>query len=220
MQAVNQNLNKLTMSTYWTAILGGLIGSVGTVVFSKLLEIFQLSKQHKYSLQKLFFEKKLAAAEATITQNTILSIAIMNLAILYERINNDPTDFENYISENLGAQVYEQLKIANNASLSVASSVTLYFDLEIKFNKNQVIREFYNLLGRMGLLTEAKDLAYENYVKLIGTKNEQIALVQYDKTLNEVNTLMNSISEAYSKFDTLLNNIISQIRDDMRKFDY
>ena len=39
--------------------LGGLIGSILTVVISKSLEIFQKSKEHKYDLQRQFFVKKL-----------------------------------------------------------------------------------------------------------------------------------------------------------------
>jgi hypothetical protein len=208
------------MITYWTGILGGLIGSVFTVVITKLLDILQKGKEHKYSLQKMFFEKKLLAAEATITQNTMLSIALLNLSILYERINNDPTDIENYISENLGAQVDHQLKVANDASFIVASSITLYFDLDIKFNKNKATRDFYNLMGRMGPLTEARDIALENYEKMIGTQNEKMALEHFHNATKELNNMMNSISKAYTKFDTLLNDIILQIRDDMRKFDY
>lgn len=208
------------MITYWTGILGGLIGSVFTVVITKLLDILQKGKEHKYSLQKMFFEKKLLAAEATITQNTMLSIALLNLSILYERINNDPTDIENYISENLGAQVDHQLKVANDASFIVASSITLYFDLDIKFNKNKATRDFYNLMGRMGPLTEARDIALENYEKMIGTQNEKMALERFHNATKELNNMMNSISKAYTKFDTLLNDIILQIRDDMRKFDY
>lgn len=46
------------------ALLGGLIGSTLTVVSKELLEIFRDSKQHSYSLQKYYFEKKLKAAEA------------------------------------------------------------------------------------------------------------------------------------------------------------
>lgn len=62
--------------------LGGLIGSILTVVISKSLEIFQKSKEHKYDLQRQFFVKKLSAAEATVMQYSLMSDAISQLIVL------------------------------------------------------------------------------------------------------------------------------------------
>lgn len=39
------------MTQFWIGIWGGLIGSVITVVITKLLDIFQISKQHQYDTE-------------------------------------------------------------------------------------------------------------------------------------------------------------------------
>jgi hypothetical protein len=39
------------------AIISGLIGSVLTVIVSKILDIIQQSREHRYSIQKTFFTK-------------------------------------------------------------------------------------------------------------------------------------------------------------------
>lgn len=208
------------MTDYWTGILGGLIGSIITVVVTKLLEILQKSKEHKYSLQKSFFEKKLAAAEATITQYTILSGALVNLSILYGRIHNESNDVEDSLQSNLHEQAMQQLAVANNASFIVANSVTLYFDLMTEFNQNQIIKDFYNLLGSIQPLTDNRDAAYEYYESVIGTELEQAAYGLHLQSEQDLNNLMEAVSTSYIKFNNQLMMVIAQIRKEMKKFDY
>jgi hypothetical protein len=208
------------MTEYWTGILGGLIGSILTVVVTKLLEILQKSKEHKYTLQKSFFEKKLLAAEATITQYTILSNALTNLAVLYERIHNETNEVEDYLQDTLHQQAMQQLEVANNASFIVANSVTLYFDLDTQFNQNQIIRDFYNLLGGIQPLTENRDITFQHYESVIGTDLEEPAYQLFLQSDQQLNNLMQSISSSYIAFNNQLMNVIGQIRNEMRKFDY
>ncbi|WP_445714116.1 hypothetical protein [Flavobacterium sp.] len=208
------------MTEYWTGILGGLIGSILTVVVTKLLEILQKSKEHKYTLQKSFFEKKLLAAEATITQYTILSNALTNLAVLYERIHNETNEVEDYLQNTLHQQAMQQLEVANNASFIVANSVTLYFDLDTQFNQNQIIRNFYNLLGGIQPLTENRDITFQHYESVIGTDLEEPAYQLFLQSDQQLNNLMQSISSSYIAFNNQLMNVIGQIRNEMKKFDY
>jgi hypothetical protein len=208
------------MTEHWTAILGGLIGSILTVVITKLLEIIQKSKEHKYTLEKSFFEKKLLAAEATITQYTILSTALTNLAVLYERLNIDTNEVEEYLQNTLHQQAMQQLEVANNASFIVANSVTLYFDLNNQFNQNQIILDFYNLLGAIQPLQDNRDLTFEHYKSVFGTDLQNPAYQLFIQSDQELKNKLQAISSSYIAFNNQLMNIVRQIRNEMRKFDY
>jgi formate/nitrite transporter FocA (FNT family) len=208
------------MTEYWTGILGGLIGSILTVAITKLLDILQKSKEHQYNLERSFFEKKLLAAEATITQYTILSNALTNLAVVYERLNNETNEVEDYLQNTLHQQAMQQLEVANNASFIVANSVTLYFDLDTQFNQNQIIRDFYNLLGAIKPLQDNRDLTYNHYESVIGTEFEASAYQLFLQSDQDLNNLLQAISSSYIAFNNQLLNVIGQIRNEMRKFDY
>jgi CII-binding regulator of phage lambda lysogenization HflD len=43
------------------------IGSLLTVITTKFLEMYQTSRSHKYTLKKIYFEKKISAAEEAVT---------------------------------------------------------------------------------------------------------------------------------------------------------
>lgn len=208
------------MSEFWVGILGGLIGSIVTVIITKLLDILQKSKEHKYTLERSFFERKLLAAEATITQYTILSTALANMTVLYERILNESNEMEDLLQDTLHQQAMQQLEIANNASFIVANSVTLYFDLNSQFNQNQVIRDFYDLLSAIQPLSDNEDRAYQYYEKVIGTQLEAPAYELYVQSERKLNELMQTISSSYVGFNNQLQAVIQQIRIEMRKFEY
>lgn len=208
------------MDEYWTGILGGLIGSISTVLVSQILNMIQKSKEHKYGLEKTFFEKKLLAAEAAITQYTILSVAMSNLSVLYERIDDDENDVEANLKETLHQQVTQQLEIANNSSFIVANSITLYFDFSVEFNQNQIIREFYNRIGSIRTFMDSRDLSYDNFENLKGTNMENEAYQLYLVAQTKVDESIQGVSEIYVKFNSALFSMIGQIRNEMKKFDY
>lgn len=208
------------MKEYSIGILGGLIGSLLAVFISKLLEILQKRKEHQYNLERIFFEKKLLAAEATITQYTILSNALTYLAILYERLNNEANEIEDNLQDGLFEQAMRQLEVANNASFIVANSITLYFDLKTQFDDNEIINDFYNLLGSIQPLQDNKNLAFEQHKSAIGTELEALAYQIYLESEKELNDLLKEISSSYIVFNNELYNVIGQIRNEMRKFEY
>ena len=70
---------------HFDAILGGLIGSIITVVIGKVLDLIQQSKQHKYSIQKTFFTKKLEVADAAVSQWYLSANLLGSIARLYEQ---------------------------------------------------------------------------------------------------------------------------------------
>ncbi|MGV3597531.1 MAG: hypothetical protein ACO1PI_06650 [Bacteroidota bacterium] len=197
-------------------ILGGLVGSVLTILTSKILDIIQKSKEHQYELQKLFFERKLHAAETTITQYTILYQAVNTLAILYEKFDQETGELENILAQ----QVVTQMEVANNASFMLANSITLYFDFEKQFNQNHAVKEFYNLLGSLNSHIGNRDLSLNFYHNVIGTDVEASAYQAYLHASQELNNVLQKISDSYLAFNEQLQSTIQLIRKDMSKFEY
>jgi len=178
------------------AIIGGIIGSIFTVLISKILDIFQKSKDHKYSLEKIFFEKKLYAAEVTITQYTIFSSAISNFSILFERIQKEATSMEQRLQDAIYNQAMSQIKIADQASFVLSNSIQLYFDLKTQFDQNKIINEFFNQIGQIQIL------------------------VDRNAGEEDINKQMQIISNSYASFDIQIKEVIKEISNEMKRFDY
>ncbi|MCK3685873.1 hypothetical protein [Maribellus sp. YY47] len=171
-------------------------------------------------MQKQFFTKKLTAAEITVMQYNMLSDAINQLVLLYNRYEKNDTEIGSYLNDNLMKQIDEKILLANNASLSLSNAISLYFDLKSDFSKNEIISNFYNSLNSLAPFTENVENTYNQYLKLRGTKDEQIAWERYQKSEKDLGDEMTKISGEYQKFDFEIQKHISQIRKEMKKFEY
>lgn len=68
------------------AIIGGIIGSVITILLSKVLDMIQKSKEHKYNLSTIYFEKKLNALEALASKYYRINVALRGMSVMLEKI--------------------------------------------------------------------------------------------------------------------------------------
>ncbi|USD24643.1 hypothetical protein [Flagellimonas marinaquae] len=208
------------MDNYLIGALGGLIGSILTVVISKGLEIFQKSKEHKYELEKQFFLKKLSAAEAAVMQYSLFSDALSQLMVLYGRYEEYETDVGKQLNENLLNQIDEKIALANNASFSIANAISLYFDLQSDFSKNQIISNFYDTLNSLGPYSDNVEKTFHQYLNYKGTKHEKEAYDIYLNAERFMGAAMKNIADGYHVFDNELQKQIMQIRTEMKKFEY
>lgn len=208
------------MNEFWIGIFGGLIGSILTVVVTKLLDIFHTRKSHQYELEKKFFERKLNAAETATAQCNILLSSLINMELLYERYNNEYNKVEEFIQDNIYQQGMQQLELANNASFILTNSISLYFDFKTDYNQNQIIKEFYNSLSSLGPLFHKTNLTFEQYKTSIGTLNQEKTYSLYQKTEEELGEKMKDVSKSIKNFSNELQKLVEQMRIEMKKFEY
>jgi hypothetical protein len=208
------------MDNYLIGVLGGLVGSILTVVIGKSLEIFQKSKEHKYELEKQFFLKKLYAAEAAVMQYSLFSDALSQLIVLYNRYDSYDTDIGKQLNENLLDQIDEKIKLANNASLNIANAISLYFDLQSEFSKNQIISSFYDTLNSLGPYSDNVEKTFQQYLNYKGTEHEKEAHDIYLNAEKFMDVAMKNIANGYQIFDNELQKQMLQIRKEMKKFEY
>ena len=200
-------------------ILGGLIGSVLTVVLTKVLDLIQKKNEYTYDLKKQFFSKKLQAAEAAVMQYSLFSDAINQLIILFGRYQESDTKIGENLNDNLQKQIDEKIALANNSSLALSSSIELYFDLTSNYSANEILNSFYDSVNILAPYSENVEVTHEQYLRFIGTEKEKEA---YDIYLNAENFLgqaMKNVGEGYKVFDTELRNQMSQIRAEMKKYE-
>lgn len=113
-------------------IIGFLTGSLATGLVTKVLEMIQKSKEHKYSLEKAFFEKKLLAAEAVVAYWYGSSLMATNMATLF-RLSVDNENISQPIILSAQAELNNEMKKIQQIQSNAHFSFPLYFDLEDSF---------------------------------------------------------------------------------------
>jgi hypothetical protein len=207
------------MSAELIGILGGLIGSILTVVITKVIELIQKKNEFTYELKKQFFAKKLLSAEATIMQYSHFSEALNQLIILFSNYKESDSNVGRNLNNNLLKQIDEKIALANSSSLALSSSISLYFDLTSNYTANEILTSFYDKLNMLGPYTENVEVTHEQYLNFIGLEQENEAYEIYQNAENFLGQAMKNIAEGYKVFDFELRHQISQIRNEMRKYE-
>jgi hypothetical protein len=207
------------------AIIIGLLSSLITLLATKIFDIFISKKQHRYNIEKAFFEKKVSAAEIIVSQLTVLSGAIFHCTLLFERLKakdyfSDDTEMEQVVDENLEKNIASQLKTADNSVFLIGNSLTLYFDIEedesLKF---RLSRALHNNMGLIGEKLKEVDDAYDDYCKVTGTNKEEDAIQKFIFHHNRYTEQIQIVLDLYNALNNEMSNVVKSIRKEMKKYE-
>lgn len=204
----------------WKLILSGIIGSISTIALTKILELLQRSREHKYSLQKAFFDKKITAGETAVAQWITLQSTMMTLSTLMNKALELSSEIGQKFTQDMFSDLNTRIKNAQNATSHLANSVYFYFDIEDeKLWDNVAFINFVDRLEELGQLSDSYNELLDHYIKLpLNEPTDEIEKqldgyeVQMDSKLKEVSIVFSDASKEYGK-------LLKQIRQDVRKFD-
>lgn len=209
------------MSSTAIAVLGGLVGSILTTFIARAFDLIQKKNEHHYSLRKSFFERKLHAAEAAISQRYIFSSCLKSLSALYAEVSKHlllvlsmPPVFLMGSLENITKQVN---KITEPAFDS-ANSISLFFDLD-KFENPALVKEALDLTMSLGWRNMILPILIEKYSKAGNTSERDEALHDIS---NHLGAMQSDIANLSSKLDAGVEEVsavIKEIRAHMKKYD-
>jgi len=207
------------------ALIAGLLSSLFTVFVTKLLDLFQNKKQHRYNIERLYFEKKINAAELIVSQMTILSGALMHIIILFERLKEQDNskiidEFESHVDRNLELTIDKQLKQNENTLFVITNTLMLYFDVNDKdlFSKEST-KELHNLVGQVGTKLEAMDNAHENLLNRLNSNEYNKAVETYNLSVSAYKSHIQLIIDKYETLYAQLVSTVELIRNDISQYE-
>lgn len=201
------------------AIFAGLLGSILTVIITKVLDIFQKKSEFKIELKKQFFIKKLQAGETAIIQYTHLSVALQQLNVLYSDHDNLQKGINKNLKENFQEQIDRKLEFINSTSLILSSSIGLYFDFKEHSLETKVFNSVSDKVFILSSFIESADVAYENYTRAVGSEEEDREYEKYEIEYDKVISAMKDIAILYNQFDEEIRSQMKQMRNEMRKYE-
>lgn len=201
------------------AIFAGLLGSILTVITTKVLDIFQKQSEFEIELKKQFFIKKLQAGETAIIQYTHLSVALQQLNVLYSDHDKLQTGINKNLKENFLEQIDRKLEFINSTSLTLSSSIGLYFDFKEHSLESKIFNTVSDKVSVLSSFIDSADVAYENYTRTVGTEEEDRGYENYETEYNKVIIAMKDIAILYNQFDEEIRSQMKQMRNEMRKYE-
>lgn len=201
------------------ALLAGLIASILTVFITKVFELLQKSKEHKYTLQKAFFTKKLDSAEAAVSQWYVTASSIGALAKLYEKAPILEEGLEPQVFELMNTTFSAQLNRVQELSSQVAHSFLLYFDVDESFWENESIQNYFTKLSSVTALANSLNILYELEIKTNGTEYETLVKQNIEELTDQIRPEIKELSFIMEEFRGSIIKLLREVRSEMKKYE-
>jgi hypothetical protein len=187
-----------------------LLGSILTIVIGKLLDLIQKSQEHKYSLQKIFFEKKLKIAEAIVGNFQKVINVLQPISAVLTKVTDLSTTPE--IGGFLTSQLQTLSSKIQNISLETndyLQAASLYFD-KIELNPVGIpsYEEVFNSILKLLLFAEK--------VKAI---TPDTPATEREKMKDEAFKFVADFKSAIDSLRTMTDKTVHDLRDEMKKYE-
>lgn len=197
-----------------------LLGSLVTIVVSKLLELFQLSKANKFTLRKIYFEKKISAAEEAITDLYEEITGISKFIRVYEKIADSDIEKMPFIYKEIELLKKETKSVIESTD-KIANRMYLYFDLYEYLEKSELYLD-----SLLNISTEIRSLDFDMEIKFK-------ILKEYEDNKQMQDIIFKSIKELFPSYIPKLKELVElghkaqveakkqlkRIKEEMKKYD-
>ena len=201
-------------------ILGGLFGSILTVIVTKYLEIQQKKLEYKAALKKEFFLKKITALEKATGQWYLLISAMGSLSSLFKLLPEDTIIFDENVEASLIKSINDQIDKVSGASYEIANSIFLYFDInDDNLWDFEPLDQILRLYGEIGYLKTQMDLLYNYHIQYRGTHLEKEIEIGMEKVENDTKKKILEISSLFDSIKQSYTSHIKAMRNEMKKYE-
>lgn len=201
-------------------ILAGLIGSIVTVIVTKVLDMIQKQKEYKYSLYKYFFERKIQAAEAAVSKWYSTASSLGSLSILYEQMSSGERELDYEIFMMMNDAFSSQLEQISKASSEISNTIFLYFDIEdTTFWDYEPFRKFLGCLSSIKSLDIPMKVALNFYDKYKETERKEFAWSEVERISKQYKPHFEELSSILDKAQREIVNLLRKVRLEMKKYD-
>lgn len=199
------------MDEKYIAILGGLIGSLFTIVVTKVFDYFQTKQLHTLSLKKEFFLRKINVFEKTVSYVTIAHSSMTNMAVLVKIALNENVLITEEQNKDIFAKLQKNIQEIYQATQEAAHSIDLYVDLKHNDKEVEDTQKFWELLGTINQLAYEVNYGYD-LIPTATTEDDiqklNVAInlhkKELEKNVEDLLTLSNSMRKKYLEFTSLL----------------
>jgi predicted lipoprotein len=201
-------------------ILGAAIGSIITVIATKVLELWQRRNEHSYALRKSFFERKLSAAETAVSTWYSISASLSALSALYEKVPSLVGKISGKTVESINNSYFAQIEKLSQSSDRFTNAIFLYFDFDTDTAKAkdpmktifQALAELQDLTISVGAIQDVATTSSDDLTQQFVQTQMQILMTKFSAQLKELSGTFNASQQD-------LNLMIRHIRNSMKKYD-
>ncbi|HNR14252.1 MAG TPA: hypothetical protein PLG17_12540 [Thermodesulfobacteriota bacterium] len=202
------------------SLFGALAGSLITIILTRAFSILQRKSEQKLVLERLFFERKLQAAEHAMSQWHASAALLQGIVALYERITTKEREVEFQLFRVTSDALTSQWLKISQAANDLANTVVVYFDPEESaFINAEVFKKLLDLLASIRSLDVSLKFALDLYEKYRGTRQEDSAWEEVQRITKDYQATVIEIASIFSDSQKEMVSFLQRIRREVRKYE-
>lgn len=202
------------------ALIGGLVGSLLTIVVSRLFTVMQKSRDHRFALERSFFERKLQAGENAMSQWHATASLLNGIMALYERITIRERELEYELFRVTNDSLITQWQKVSQTVHDLANTIVLYFDTdENTYITGDQFKKLLERLASIRSLDVSLKFALDLYDKFKGSRQEEIAWNEVKRIIEEYQSNLVEITYLFNEAQKEMVDVLQKMRKEVKKFE-
>jgi hypothetical protein len=198
------------------ALTAGLIGSIGTVMVTKIIEYFLANKEHTLALKKEHFNRKLVIFEKAISHWTIAYQTLCSMALLFKTIRKEEVAAD-YFGD-IFSRLDMQLQTISKETQGMAIAIGLYTDIEYPDELGWT-EKFFTLLGELTTLTNQLKHSYSLLNDPAWKAIEKEIQIHIDNKERALDDKIHALEQMSVNVRDIYIHFTKQLRSEMKKFE-
>jgi hypothetical protein len=200
----------MQMSSSVLALLAALFSSILTLGIGKVLDLIQKRQEHQYSLQKIFFEKKIKVAEAVVSNLQKGLNVLQPISTILAKVPDLSTIAEtgSFLTSHFQT-LSSQIQSIPQETTDYIQAASLYFDeTKLKPGGMPSYEEVFNSLLKLPVL-----LARANAL------TPDTPAIEREKIKDETIKVLMEFKSHIDSLRAMIEKIIHNLRDEMKKYE-
>ena len=194
------------------AIVAGLVGSILTISFGKVLDLVQKRQEHRYSLQRAFFEKRIEAAEALVGNMRRAISFLEGISVICKRVTDLAiTDLSSELLKGQLQILSSQAQTMMQQTKENYYAAPLYFDMEQLDRINSIVYDkILTLCLMMGLI--------DMMIKRHAARSDNPSKEDSEDIIHKFGELFDGIVVTLESSKDAMAKFVRDLRDEMKEY--
>lgn len=190
-----------------------------TIVINRIFDLIFIKKNHKLSISKEYFIKKIEAFEKTTAHYTIAHLSLSHMSLILKTIIKPNVGFDEDTVKNMLTEIQKHLKYISTLSPDIALSIPLYTDMNLPDGDELYIEKYLEQLGEINLI----GTVIEKYEEMIKNTKYPIAMQKFaekrDDKIKELEEKVLSLHEISKTIREKFKLLTSSLRRELKIYE-
>lgn len=199
-------------------VAAALLGSLLTVIATKIFDLVQSARQHGFELRQIYFRRKLEVAEQAAAEVNRVAFALRTLPAILDGVSDDA--MHDAVSKAAWDSLQRELTRIEEQTEMSSSALPLYFDFSVEESLTlELLQDYWRATSELRTWATRMERLRARRRASDDPADRQIAGAQLYKAEEAFRELVRGYSAAMDSMATALGHVLKRLRSELAHLD-